>query len=166
MANGADRLTAARLPPDFADLLECLNEARVDYMLIGGYAVMAHGYLRATQDLDIWVRATPDNAERAMAAMDAFGLPPGLSKDDLARVEGPPPTGFRFGRPPFAVDLITSMQGVDFDEAWAGSVLRSFDGLAVRVIGRAALIANKRATGRLKDAADVEALEALADLDD
>lgn len=159
-------MTSAQLAPDFADLLECLNEARVEYMLIGGYAVMAHGHLRATQDLDVWVRASPDNAARVMAAMDAFGLPPGLSVDDLAHVEGTPPTGFRFGRPPFAVDLITSVQGVGFDEAWAGSVLRSFDGLEVRVIGRAALLANKRATGRLQDAADVEALEALADMDE
>lgn len=98
-----------------------------------------------------------------MVAMDAFGMPPGLSVDDLAKIEGNPPTGFRFGRRPFAVDLITSVRGVEFDEAWAGSVVRNFDGLEVRVIGRDALIQNKRATGRLKDAADVEALERLAD---
>lgn len=165
MARGADRLSAARLPPDFADLLVCLAEAEVDYMLIGGYAVMAHGHLRATQDLDVWVRATPDNAMRVMAAMEAFGLPPGLSTTDLTRIDGPPPTGFRFGRPPIAVDLITSVEGVEFDDAWPSCVLRSFDGLEVRVIGRDALLANKRATGRLKDAADVEALEALVEAD-
>jgi hypothetical protein len=165
MACGANRLNGAGLPPDFADLFACLNDAGAQYMLVGGYAVMAYGYLRATQDLDVWVRASPDNASRVMAAMIAFGLPPGLSIETLARVDGSPPTGFRFGRPPFAVDLLTSVQGVSFDEAWPNSVERDFDGLRVRVIGRAALLANKRATGRLKDAADVAALESLADED-
>ncbi len=132
-------------------------------MLIGGYAVMAHGYIRATQDLDVWVRASPDNVTRVMSAMKEFGLPPGLSAEDLLQVATPPPTGFRFGRPPFAVDLITSIRGVEFDEAWAGSSVRRLDGIDVRVIGRAALLANKRATGRAIDAADIEALEALGD---
>jgi len=156
-------LSGARLPADFADLLRCLAEAEADYMLVGGYALMAHGYIRATQDLDVWVRPTSDNAARVMSAMKEFGLPPGLSADDLLGGVAPPPTGFRFGRPPFAVDLLTSVRGVDFDAAWAGSSVRRLDGLDVRVIGRAALLANKRATGRAKDAADVEALEALGD---
>lgn len=69
-------MTAPRLPPDFADLLTCLNEAKVEYMIIGGYAVMVHGYLRATQDLDVWVRPSPDNAARVIAAMEAFGISP------------------------------------------------------------------------------------------
>jgi hypothetical protein len=155
-----------RLPPDFADLFACLNEARADYMLVGGYAVMTYGYLRATEDLDIWVRASPENAVRVMAAMHAFGLPPGLSADALARLDGPPPTGFRFGRRPFAVDLLTSVQGVDFDKAWAGSVIRDFDGIDVRVIGLAELLENKRSTRRLKDAADVEELERIASIDE
>ena len=70
-----------------------------------------------------------------------------------------PPTGYRFGRPPFAVDLLTSIQGVDFDEAWSSSIERQFAGLRVRVIGRGALLKNKRAAGRPKDVADVVALE-------
>jgi hypothetical protein len=86
-----------------------------------------------------------------MEAMRVFGMPPGLSLQDLASIDGPPPTGFRFGRRPFAVDLLTSVRGVDFD------------GIAVRVIGRAAPLKNKRATQRLKDAADVEELERLAE---
>jgi len=162
VAGGADRVMP-RLPPDFADLFVCLNEAGVDYMLVGGYAVMIHGYLRTTQDLDVWVRPTADNAARVIEAMRVFGMPPGLSAEDLARVEGEPPTGFRFGRSPFAVDLLTSVNGLRFDDAWPESEVRDFDGLAVRVIGRAALIANKRSTGRLKDAADVEELEGLDD---
>lgn len=153
------------LPADFADLLECLAEAGADYMLIGGYAVMAHGHIRATQDLDVWVRPSSENVARVMSAMNEFGLPAGLGAEDLLKVVEPPPTGFRFGRPPFAVDLLTSVQGIDFDEAWAGSSVRRLDGIDVRVIGRAALLANKRATGRAKDAADVEALEALGDFE-
>ena len=158
-------MSPTRLPPDFADLFVCLAEAEVEYMLVGGYAVMAHGYLRATQDLDVWVRASPDNAARVLEAMEAFGMPPGLTLDDLAQTEGTPPTGFRFGRRPLAVDLLTSIRGVEFDDAWPHSIVREFDGLAIRVIGRAALLANKRATGRPKDAADVAALEGLADDD-
>ena len=158
-------MSSPNLPADFSDLLECLAEAEADYMLIGGYAVMAHGHIRATQDLDVWVRPTSDNAARVMAAMTEFGLPPGLSQEDLLVSTARPPTGFRFGRPPFAVDLVTSIQGVEFDAAWAGSSVRRLDGIDVRVIGRAALLANKRATGRSKDAADVEALEALGDLE-
>ncbi|MEM7154575.1 MAG: hypothetical protein AAF799_17135 [Myxococcota bacterium] len=95
-----------------------------------------------------------------MTALREFGMPPGLSVDDLARVEGSPPTGFRFGRRPFAVDLLTSVEGVEFDSAWAGSFVRTIDGVDVRVIGRTELLENQRATGHLKDAADVEALEA------
>ena len=117
-------MTASLLPPDFADLLGCLADAGADYMLVGGYAVMAHGHVRATQDLDVWVRPTPENAVKVMAAMRVFGLPPGLSADDLLLGEGPPPTGFRFGRPPFAVDLLTSIRGVAFDGAWEGSSVR------------------------------------------
>mgnify|MGYP000203097034 CR=1 FL=1 len=128
-------------------------------MLIGGYAVMAHGHVRATQDLDVWVRPTRANIERLMAAMHAFGLPPGLSIDELFPVVGPPPTGFRFGRPPIAIDIITTVRGVRFEDAWQGSLVRRLDGVDVRVIGRGALLANKRATGRPKDILDVEALE-------
>ncbi|PRQ09217.1 hypothetical protein ENSA7_12070 [Enhygromyxa salina] len=164
MAGGAHRLSAPRLPPDFANLFVCLNEAGAEYMLVGGYAVMIYGYLRTTQALDVWVHATPGNAARVMQAMTEFGLPPGLSLDVLGQIDGSPPTGFRFGRSPFAVDLLTSVRGVSFNEAWPESVVRSFDGVSVRVISRRALLQNKRSTGRPKDAADVEALERLGDL--
>ncbi|HLT40398.1 MAG TPA: hypothetical protein VK034_29165 [Enhygromyxa sp.] len=150
-----------RLPPDFADLFACLNEAGADYMLVGGYAVNAYGYIRATEDLDVWVRPSPENAARVMVAMANFGMPPGLRVEDLAQIDGPPPTGFRFGRRPLTVDLLTSVQGISFDQAWGESIVSNFDGLRVRIIGIEALLANKRATKRLKDAADVEELERL-----
>lgn len=165
MAGGADRLTT-NLPQDFADLLACLDEADAEYMVVGGYAVMAHGHVRATQDLDVWVRGTTENVEKVMRAMEAFGLPPGLTAEDLLPSGRPPPTGFRFGRPPIAVDLLSSIQGVQFEDAWAGSIVRKLGDLELRVIGRAELLANKRATGRPKDAADVAALEVDEDRQD
>lgn len=149
------------LPPDFVDLFVCLEQAGVEYMLVGGYAVMVHGYLRTTQDLDVWVRPTAENAARVLAALDAFGLPPGLNLDILSVADGDPPTGFRFGRSPFAVDLLTSIRGVSFDAAWPGSTVRDVGGIPVRVIGRAALLQNKRSTGRAKDSLDVQVLQAL-----
>jgi hypothetical protein len=152
LATDEDRLTGPRLPQDFADLISCLNEAEVDYMLVGGYAVVA-------QDFDVWLRADRTNAERVTIAMRAFGGPE-IPIEALERVEGEPPTGFRFGRPPFAVDLLTSIQGVSFDEAQSGCEVRDCGGLMVRVIGLQALLKNKRATGRAKDAMDADELEA------
>jgi hypothetical protein len=160
LATDEDRLTGPRLPQDFADLISCLNEAEVDYMLVGGYAVVAHGFMRTTQDFDVWLRADRTNAERVMIAMGAFGGP-GIPIGALERVDGEPPTGFRFGRPPFAVDLLTSIQGVSFEEAQSGCEVRDCGGLMVRVIGLEALLKNKRATGRAKDAMDADELEAL-----
>ena len=151
------------MPADFADLLTCLNEAGADYMLVGGYAVMAHGHLRATQDIDVWVRATPDNARCVLSALQAFGMPPGLSVEVLERVDGDPPTGFRFGRPPFAVDLLTSIQGVDFEDAFSESLVHKIDGISIRIIGKRALLENKRSTGREKDRIDADALEMMSD---
>lgn len=130
-------------------------------MLVGGYAVMAHGHIRATQDIDVWVRPTPDNARRVLKALQAFGMPPGLSLEVLEKVEGEPPTGFRFGRPPIAVDLLTSIQGVDFEDAFSESLIQEIDGILIRIIGKRALLDNKRSTGREKDKLDAEALEML-----
>jgi hypothetical protein len=108
LASDEDRLTGPQLPQDFADLIACLNEVEAEYMLVGGYAVVAHGFLRTTQDFDVWLRATRPNAERVMVALQAFGGP-AIPIAALERIEGDPPTGFRFGRPPFAVDLLTSI---------------------------------------------------------
>lgn len=89
-------------------------------------------------------------------------MPPGLSPEMLEKVEGEPPTGFRFGRPPFAVDLLTSIQGVDFQDAFAESMIQEIDGIAIRIIGKRALLDNKRSTGREKDKLDAEALALLS----
>lgn len=151
----------AQLPADFADLLLCLGETGAEYLVVGGYAVSAHGYLRATEDLDIWVRPTPENAQHVLRALDAFGMPPGIHAATLSTTDGEPPTGFRFGRRPLAVDLLTSVRGISFDEAWAGRTILTLGDMRVPVIGIKALIRNKLSTGRLKDRADVEELRRL-----
>lgn len=144
---------------DFLDLFLELNEAGAAYVLVGGYAVNAHGYTRATSDLDVFVRATPENAARVMEALRAYGLPPGLEASILSEPGSPTPSGFHFGRAPYRVDLLTSITGVTFDEAWSDSALHRLGGVDVRVAGRSVLIRAKRAAGRPKDLADIAALE-------
>jgi predicted nucleotidyltransferase len=146
------------LAVDFLDLLRSLNDAGADYLLVGGYAVNAYGHVRATEDLDVWVRASEDNAVRVLRALDDFGMPPGLDPTVFQSVQGTPPTGFRFGRRPVSVDLLTSIQGVRFDDAWAARESLQLDGIEVSLIGRDHLIQAKRACGRPKDLADIAAL--------
>lgn len=140
---------------DFVEMLSALNAAAAEYLVVGAHALAAHGVPRATGDLDIWVRATPDNARRVLEALRAFGAPLfDLSLEDLSR----PETVFQIGVVPVRVDILTSISGVDFEEAWAGRMPVSVEGVAVGVIGRAELLRNKKATGRPKDLLDAETL--------
>jgi hypothetical protein len=145
------------LPEDYVDLLKELDAARADYLLIGGWAVAVHGHGRATDDLDVFVRATPDNAARVMIALKRFGAPidaHGVTEALFAK-DG---YGYRMGRKPVLIELLTTIDGVTFDEAQERRVLVEVAGIQVPVIGRDALLANKRAAGRPKDLADIEAL--------
>jgi hypothetical protein len=145
-----------RLPPDFLDLLTALNAAEARYLLVGGHAVGFHGVPRATKDVDVWIEASDDNAGRVMAALRAFGAPlAGLAEPDLAQ----PGQGFRMGEPPFRIEILTEISGVAFADAWPRREQASVDGVRLSVIGRTDLLANKRAAGRTRDLADVEALE-------
>jgi hypothetical protein len=145
-----------QLPPDFLDLLTALNAAEARYLLVGGYAVGFHGVPRATKDVDVWVEASADNAERVLAALRAFGAPlAGLAAADL----GVPGHGFRMGAPPFRIELLTEVSGVMFADAWARRVNTEVDGVRLWVIDRSDLLDNKRAAGRPRDLADVDALE-------
>lgn len=143
------------LTDDFREFLSLLNASRVDYLLVGGYAVGLHGYPRATVDLDIWVAATPDNAGRVVAAVRAFGF-------DAAAVEPHlfvnPRTLVRFGVPPFRIEIMTSIDGVTFDECRSRAVDFDMDGVSVPVIALGDLRTNKRAAGRHKDLADLDNL--------
>jgi hypothetical protein len=144
--------------PDFRDLLSEFSAHRVEFLLVGAHALAVHGLVRATKDLDVWVRPDPGNATRVLAALASFGAPLGdLSVDDLAK----PGTIFQIGVPPLRIDVITAIDGVGFPEAWRDHEEVSVAGVVVPVISRHHVIANKRASGRLQDLADLERLEQL-----
>lgn len=152
-------MTLAALPDDFRDLLVELADHGADFVVVGGWALAAHGRPRATEDLDVLVRATPENAERVFASLAAFGAP-------LA-MHGVRPTtfvgdtyGYRFGVKPHLIEVLTHISGVDFDEASRGAIAIELEGRTIRFIGRTALLANERAAGRPKDLDDVAWLEA------
>jgi hypothetical protein len=141
---------------DFVEMLDALSGANAEFLVVGAHALAVHGYPRATGDLDLWIRATPENAERVWKALVAFGAPlDDLRLDDLST----PEVVFQIGVAPNRIDLLTSISGVVFDEAWEARVSADVSGRTIPVLGRAQLLANKRATGRLRDLADVEELE-------
>ena len=140
---------------DFVDLLRAFNAEGVEFLIVGAYAVGAHGRPRGTGDLDVFVRPSRKNAERVLRALAGFGAPIGnLTVDDLTGGD----VVFQIGIVPVRIVVLTSVAGVSFDECWAGRVSATFGGVDVSVIGRAELIKNTRAAGRTKDLADVEAL--------
>jgi hypothetical protein len=141
---------------DFVEMLAALSAAGADYLVVGAYALAAHGRPRATGDLDLLVRATPANARRVWAALETFGAPLGdLTLDDLTSSD----LVFQIGVAPTRIDLLTGLTGVGFDEAWASRVTLTLEGVEIPIIGRDALIRNKRALGRPRDLADVADLE-------
>lgn len=152
-------LNASALPTDFRDLLVELADAGADFVVVGGYAMAAHGHVRGTDDLDVLVRSDAANAARVFAALAAFGAPVaahGVTPDLFTR----PGYGYRFGVKPHLVELLTEVDGVTFDEAMQGHRRVEIEGRSVPIIGRRALLANKRAAGRPKDLADAAWLEA------
>ncbi|MCY4601046.1 MAG: hypothetical protein OXF27_14140 [Acidobacteria bacterium] len=144
--------------PDFLDLLAALVRADARFLVVGAHAMAAHGVPRATGDLDVWIQPDEDNAGRVWEALIAFGAPVqtlGLSKADLVA----PAMVFQMGEPPRRIDVLTSITGIEFEEAWAARSIHRVGKIDVPFLGRAALLTNKRATGRTKDLADVEILE-------
>lgn len=143
---------------DWTDALAALLEARARFLVVGAHALAVHGVPRATQDLDVWIDPSPDNATRVWSALASFGAP----LDDLdIRIDDlcTPGHVVQLGLPPRRIDLLTSISGVDnFGVAWNSRVERAVHGHIVPFISRELLIANKRAAGRLRDLADIEAL--------
>jgi len=130
----------------FRAMLAALNENGVAYLVVGAHALAVHGHVRATKDLDIWVRPEAANAARLLKALGAFGAPlHDLSKAELST----PGIVFQVGVPPVRIDIVTSIDGVGFDAAWEARVQSRFVDQPVAVLSRAHLIANKRAAGRL-----------------
>ena len=140
----------------YKDMLQELSAHNVEYLVVGAIALAAHGIPRATGDIDIWVNATPENSERIYRALGAFGAPlQELSQDDFTGAE----MVFQIGVVPLRIDILTAVDGVSFDEAWADKIIVDFDGLPMPVLSKKLMIQNKRASGRLKDTLDLEALE-------
>lgn len=148
-----------KLHSDLRAFVELLNSRGVEYVVVGGHAVAFHGHPRFTGDIDFLIAATSDNASRVLACLAEFGFPDlGIAGDDLLQ----PGQVIQLGRPPNRIDLLTSISGVEFDEAWRTRVHGTLDGLPVAYLGRDALRANKLASGRAKDLADIEAIDRVA----
>lgn len=142
--------------PDFKDLLSTFNAHGVEYLVVGAHALAAHGLVRATGDLDVWIRPESANAQRVMVALQAFGAPlQDITAADLAQAG----TVFQIGVAPIRIDVLTAIDGVTFDEAWPQRLEAKFVDLAVPVLSAAHLVTNKRTVGRMQDLADVEWLE-------
>ena len=146
------------LNEDYKEMLLCLSEENVRFLLIGAYALGAYGHLRATMDIDIWVKPSPENAQAVLMALRRFGAPlHGITLPDLISDD----TVFQIGVAPRRIDILTGASGLRFDETWERAVVVNLDGLAVRIPSIPDMIRNKRASGRAKDLADVEVLESM-----
>ena len=144
-----------KLDKDFNEFVELFVAKDVRFLVIGGYALAAHGYPRATDDFDAWVWANSENAEKIVECLTEFGFGKlNLSADDFTT----PDRVVQLGYPPYRIDIISSITGVEFDSAWANRLIVDVDGLKVPFIGRDDLLTNKRATGRPKDLLDIEYL--------
>ena len=137
-------MTLEGLHEDFRDLLVLFADAGVEFVIVGAYALALHGVTRASGDIDLFVRPTPDNAERVFAALARFGAPleaAGIDAADFAR----PALVYQIGLPPRRIDVLTEISGVSFDEVWESRLTVDIEGRSIGFIGRAALLKNKRA---------------------
>ena len=146
------------LNEDYKEMLQSLIDENVRFILVGAYALAAHGYPRATMDIDIWVMPSPDNANAVLRALKKFGATlRGLTSDDLQK----PDTIFQIGVAPRRIDIITGASGLKFESAFANSLEIEIEGIKLNIPSLNDLIFNKKASGRSKDIADAEALENL-----
>jgi predicted nucleotidyltransferase len=143
---------------DYHDILAALVEQEARFLVVGAHAVAAHGYPRATVDIDLWIESTPENARRVWRALALFGAPLEdleVQENDLARTN----VVAQFGLPPNRIDILTGISGLSFGEAWQNRIEASLEGVRVPILGLEDLITNKRASGRDKDRADVNGLQ-------
>jgi hypothetical protein len=144
------------LNPDFRDILSVFLEEGVEFLVVGAYALAAHGHPRATGDLDLWVRSSEENARRVWRALEKFGAPlSNLTLNDRKSSD----LVFQIGVVPQRVDILTSIEGVEFGQAWLHRKEIDIEGLKIPVLGRSDFIRNKTASGRPQDLADVARLE-------
>src|SRR3989339_1302910 len=144
-----------RLQQDFKDFLKLLNLKKVEYLIIGGYAVSYHGYPRSTGDMDIWIAVHPQNAQKIVEALKEFGFSEkNLPIDLFLKTE----QVIRIGMPPIRIEILTSVSGVEFDDCYKRRIIDTVDGVEVNFINLDDLKKNKKAAGRHKDLDDVERL--------
>ncbi|HKS06839.1 MAG TPA: nucleotidyltransferase [Gemmatimonadaceae bacterium] len=147
------------LPQDFKEFLRLLSSERIEYLIVGGYAVSVHGYPRPTGDLGVWVAMESATATRLVGALAKFGFTAAGATKELFLT---PNRVVRMGEPPVRIEILTSISGVDFSACYARRVSTMLDGVSVEVIGLADLIANKTAAGRDRDRDDVARLRGIA----
>jgi len=141
------------LSKDFSEFIESLNSNDVQYLVIGGYAVAYHGHPRYTKDIDLWIRNDVENVSKLLRALDHFGFSSlDLKESDFCESD----SVVQLGYPPNRIDLITGIEGIDFDELYRGRETVALDGVEVTFIGKAGLIQSKTKAGRLQDIADIE----------
>lgn len=144
------------LNPDFRDILSAFCEELVEFLLVGAYALAVHGIPRATGDIDLWIRPSDENAARVLRALSTFGAPLSkIAEKDLKTRDAV----IQIGVAPRRIDILTTLDAVDFDDAWRDRAMVEVEGLMIPVIGRRDLIRNKKAVGRPQDLADVARLE-------
>ena len=142
-------------PQDFKEFLQLLNNKRIEYLLIGGYAVSFHGYPRATADMDIWVATNETNAKKLVDALKQFGFDtPQLSPQLFLQSKHI----VRMGVPPLRIEIMNTISGVDFNKCFDERIVENIDDVAVNIISLKYLKMNKKASGRHKDLDDLENL--------
>ena len=143
-----------QLPEDFREFLSFLNEKQVEYLVVGGWALGVHGYVRATGDMDVWIGSNEENLDRLLSALLLFGVPSEISKE-FFREKG---NVFRMGSTPMRIEIITDATGVEFSACYSKKLDIVLDELTIPFISYDDFVLNKRSTGRLKDLADLESL--------
>jgi len=145
-----------KLQKDIREFIALLLSERVEFLLVGGYAVAYHGVPRFTEDIDFFVLISPENAQRLERVLVQFGFEGlGLAAKDFLESD----QVIQLGRAPHRIDLLTGLSGLSWEEAWGSRQVIDLDGLKLSMIGKDALIKNKLATGRLQDQADVERMK-------
>lgn len=144
----------ASLPKDFKEFIELLNKNHVRYIVIGGYAVVYHGYVRSTNDIDIWVDTREDNIKMLLKALDEFGF----SSLNINETDFSPNQIIQLGYPPNRIDLITTPAGIDFETCYESKEQVAIDHITVNFIDLENLIKTKRASNRTRDRSDIEEL--------
>ena len=150
-------MATIKLTPDFKEFLQLLNSQKIEYMLIGGYAVALYGFVRPTKDLDVWIAASPASQGKLADVLVKFGFSPEAVRQPLFTEQK---RILRMGVPPNRLEILVQIAGVEFSDCHSRCRTMEIDGVPVPVISYADLIANKRAANRASDRVDVERLEA------